>query len=362
MARYKNQPLGVVRPLITLLGSGPQEEDGVSENYAIDEIASYVSAFIEAGGVTPIDHNNLIPTLIPNGSSAGFESVAEAVNASTSFEVTELQILHIINSYQTPGLQVSGSINIKTDYHFLAIGKGSYGIGGTELTDADFVLIRSSTNAVIPAPTTPGNTLGIYTINTANFTTPIDDLVDSENQVITVDANEDVYILVNEIGLVAQGGFLGRKIYRFIGATGTYGLASGNATEPGDYLLLEEFNSGTQISSSDPLNLGIFSSESSLPSPSFVLAQGSFAKIVNAVFEPYTAYYDGSNWRFEERYVIIEGNRFRYIPLPSNNTETIVAGDVASDGWISQTEFGKKLTYRTGPAVAIASWDIEEKI
>lgn len=61
-------------------------------------------------------------------------------------------------------------------------------------------------------------------------------------------------------------------------------------------------------------------------------------------------------------YIQINGNLFEYRKRPSNPGFVIVAGDVALNGWITDSRFGKILTYRSGDPTEIASWDVLEEI
>lgn len=63
----------------------------------------------------------------------------------------------------------------------------------------------------------------------------------------------------------------------------------------------------------------------------------------------------------------IEGNTFTYRPLPNNTTGTLQPGDLAVMGWMSQTQFGKILSYSGDAGLALNSsfftdWDIIEMI
>jgi len=60
--------------------------------------------------------------------------------------------------------------------------------------------------------------------------------------------------------------------------------------------------------------------------------------------------------------IYIEGSAFRYIPILGNDGSSFQAGDLATDGWISQNEYGKILQYVSGDATLFASWEIIESI
>lgn len=62
-------------------------------------------------------------------------------------------------------------------------------------------------------------------------------------------------------------------------------------------------------------------------------------------------------------FIEIEGNRFDYRPNTGNDGSSFQAGDIALNGWISQNEFGKLLSYSgSGDASLFKNWDIIESI
>lgn len=59
----------------------------------------------------------------------------------------------------------------------------------------------------------------------------------------------------------------------------------------------------------------------------------------------------------------INGNDFSYIPIVGNDGSSFQAGDIAKDGWLSQTSFGKLLTYKgSGDPTLSENWNIIESI
>lgn len=72
-------------------------------------------------------------------------------------------------------------------------------------------------------------------------------------------------------------------------------------------------------------------------------------------------YSDGDKRRVKG--VKIEGNRFDYRPNTGNDGSSFQQGDLALNGWISQNEFGKLLSYSgSGDASLFKNWDIIESI
>lgn len=61
-------------------------------------------------------------------------------------------------------------------------------------------------------------------------------------------------------------------------------------------------------------------------------------------------------------YIEIEGNLFEYKRNPNNNTIGIVAGDIALNGWITATNFGRLLIYVSGSPTSVASWNVVDNI
>ena len=64
----------------------------------------------------------------------------------------------------------------------------------------------------------------------------------------------------------------------------------------------------------------------------------------------------------KDNFIEIEGNRFQYIPVFGSDGLTFQAGDIAINGRISATEYGKLLMYIAGDPTLFASWKIKEKI
>lgn len=60
--------------------------------------------------------------------------------------------------------------------------------------------------------------------------------------------------------------------------------------------------------------------------------------------------------------IYIEGSPFRYIPILGNDGSAFQAGDLATDGWISQNEYGKILQYTSGDGAFFAAWEVIESI
>lgn len=61
-------------------------------------------------------------------------------------------------------------------------------------------------------------------------------------------------------------------------------------------------------------------------------------------------------------YILINGNPFEYKKHPDNETGEIQEGDLAINGWITETRFGKVLSYKTGNPEDVESWTILEEI
>ena len=66
--------------------------------------------------------------------------------------------------------------------------------------------------------------------------------------------------------------------------------------------------------------------------------------------------------RKQNNTIYIEGNPFEYIPIVGNSGSSFVTGDIAMNGWINQTTFGKILSYVSGDATELGSWEIIEQI
>ena len=60
--------------------------------------------------------------------------------------------------------------------------------------------------------------------------------------------------------------------------------------------------------------------------------------------------------------ISIEGNLFWYHPIMGNDGETFEVGDLAINGWISQNEWGKVLSYNGGDPTLFSGWNIIESI
>lgn len=60
--------------------------------------------------------------------------------------------------------------------------------------------------------------------------------------------------------------------------------------------------------------------------------------------------------------IYIEGNPFEHVPIVGNDGSSFEAGDLAINGWINQTTYGKILSYVSGDATQVGSWEIIEQI
>lgn len=61
-------------------------------------------------------------------------------------------------------------------------------------------------------------------------------------------------------------------------------------------------------------------------------------------------------------WIEIGGNIFEYKRNPNNVTVGFFPGDIALNGWIGPTNFGKLLVYVSGDATNIASWNVIDNI
>ena len=50
------------------------------------------------------------------------------------------------------------------------------------------------------------------------------------------------------------------------------------------------------------------------------------------------------------------------MPIVGNDGSSFKAGDLAINGWINQTTYGKILSYVSGDATEVGSWEIIEQI
>lgn len=61
--------------------------------------------------------------------------------------------------------------------------------------------------------------------------------------------------------------------------------------------------------------------------------------------------------------IMIEGNSFTYLPTFSNNTNQVLEGDLALNGWINNRLLGLRLSYKgTGDINSVENWDIHEDV
>ena len=186
------------------------------------------------GGGTPIIQNNLIPTFVPNGSRSGYPSVADAVNASSPLVVEADEVLEVVNSYSLATDLFRTTL--KTDYYLLRVGAGTYGVGGTILSDSDFMFVRGNDDTVLESTTAlPPRIIYIDTIDVD--VTP-EDIVNAQDEDYIITDDEDVFFFIRESLGTEKG--LGRKIYRFVGAAGTYGLGNTDAVVS-DFVLVNDF-------------------------------------------------------------------------------------------------------------------------
>lgn len=238
MARYKDLPLDTIENGSTILGSGP---DGESENYPIEDIIAFIAGQIQVGA---FNQNNIIPNYIPSGSRSGFESVADAVNASSAFTVDETEVFHVINPY-SKAVDLFRT-QLVTDYYLLRLGKGDYGVGGTQVADSDFAFIRSNIDTTLESTTAfPPK---IFYIGAADVTVAPEILVNGDDQIFEIADGEDAFFVIREqVGTVRDQN---RIVYRFVGSAGTYGQGNTDAAVNADFIVLNSFL-GSQNSPTD---------------------------------------------------------------------------------------------------------------
>jgi len=168
-------------------------------------------------GGTINDQNNIFKTH-SNTTIIGQSSIDPSVgfNASRTVTVEETEILNVPNTYTIVSPNGLGR-ELITDYYFLKLGKGTYGSGGTPVTFQNFLKYRTNQLATITSTT------GLPPV--------IEYLVGDINQPHTVANETDSYIISNDEDLffIISADSVdtlesSKKIYRFTGNEGTYGL------------------------------------------------------------------------------------------------------------------------------------------
>lgn len=210
--------------------------------------ASLCSNGSSSGSGDITNQNNVFKTLKQSSSNLSNQDPSVFINNIPLFTVDDIEILNIINEYFS--FSTSTFLQLKTDYYFLKLGKGSYGIGGTQLTKNDFLLYKNDINGSVPL-TQPNNPQVEFLIGDIDDPAGIANLESS----YTVVDGQDLFFVVStpQIGTLPQS----KKIYRFIGAAGTYGLNETLFTN-NDFILVEDLSlddNGNVINNNDLINI-----------------------------------------------------------------------------------------------------------
>lgn len=193
----------------------------------------YVGAGSGGGGGTSSQDNIFIPVNV-NYTGIGTETaLANAVNSSPSFIVSERQL--IIGTGVNPSLPYNQPN--KVVFVVSGIGKGTYGTGGIVLTASNIkILAVAPPNIydIVPNPTTQIIDLG----ELGGLT--VSEKVNQLDPPVIVQGQESGYVVFKSI-------FDGNEVYYlFLGDAGEYGLGAGQTTDD-DFVLLSGGSSGGSV-------------------------------------------------------------------------------------------------------------------
>lgn len=228
---------------------GSRKPFGETVNYDINDIAQYISQFIEGGGTTPMNQNNKV--ILRNAFFEGSDKIEDRVNAQEPFEVKEDEIFIFVtpkttSHHRTDGSTITTTVTLGLKYWLFKKGKGWYGVGEDLTTTNDFFLLKETNELTFPTEDPI-----VYSIITTVPTDPADAVNNSSDSYNIVTGTDVYFYLVNNKGIE-------QAIYRFVGNAGLYGNG-GDLAVSGDFLLIEDFNNygGDSVSkTSDLLNDG----------------------------------------------------------------------------------------------------------
>lgn len=224
---------------------GSRKPFGETVNYDINDIAQYISQFIEGGGTTPMNQNNRV--IMKNIYYTGSDKIEDKVNAQNLFEVKEDEILILLDTFIKEHIEeVNGLENVVHTllfkHYLFKKGKGLYGDGGDITTSDDYYLLKE-TNAY----TFPDSDPIVYTVVTNDVYNP-SEAVNNSFDSYNIESSTDVYFHFIDDKEFNQ------SIYRFVGDSGIYGNG-GSLSEPEDFLIIEVFNSDSEYSQSKTSDL-----------------------------------------------------------------------------------------------------------
>ncbi len=269
------------------------------------------------------------------------EKIALAINQRPNYTIP-LGHLHVV-SYYRPFTEGELSEFFYKDYYAVKTGSGSYGLfgstNGVEVSSSNIIKLGSIVSE--PDGLTPFADIG---------TTPIADYINLN--VPSID-----FAGFSIVSATIGGEFIQ---YVFNGEEGNYGSGSGQLTTAENFIEL------TDLSISDIFQ-DVVSTNVSQPSGTSIIRN-----IVRISQEDYNAAEASSELRDDTHYIItnnttisdilINGNPFTYKKHPLNNTGNILEGDLALNGWINNSRFGKILSYVSGDPLISNSWREIESI
>ncbi|PRP68101.1 hypothetical protein [Nonlabens agnitus] len=195
------------------------------------------------------DQNNKVEQYFVDALRVPF--VSDAMNLVGNLEVAgdEIYIVNhtvardVVEIGEPPAVQL-----VQTSYLFQP-GKGTYGgILGTKTTEADYFFLKETSTDPFPiADGVDPENVEIKEIFIDDVNTPVDDLI---NEVVPsfgletyeVVAGQDWYFRVTQFAKIAPRP---SKVYRYVGAAGTYGV-NGDPVAPEDFILVSD-NSNVEI-------------------------------------------------------------------------------------------------------------------
>ena len=189
------------------------------------------------GSIPTFDQNNLFPVKSTAQNTIRINDPATAINALPQFVVDEKEIMIF---YHTRTIESDDLQTIfRNEYYVLRTGKGTYGAGGTAITNNNLLLIRftESTLGTPPGSTSPPRVLNLYADSTggATISTP-HTILNNLDELITITDSQDTYFAVYETEAALEPGAY--NLYRFIGAAGDYGNGPDDSII-GDFLLID---------------------------------------------------------------------------------------------------------------------------
>lgn len=251
MTKINNQEIFPVDTTITgnesVIGSDNPTSQKPTRNYLLSDIRDWIASTIEG-----FEQNNKVITVPVQAVDSVTYDLAAKVNAGEiDWEYSpiagnngQVEILDTWNViFRVPVSASNGNQELfYFDYYLLMDqGKGTIGLSsGVTLTESNFQKLPSS--AYLSLPSTDGSLEPpvVYTISAQDITNP-EQVLNQQSAAYVIDASaSDFYFVMQEEGVASGDEQTDYKVYRFVGANGTYGNGGvGSTAVPSDFVLVD---------------------------------------------------------------------------------------------------------------------------